>query len=429
MSFFGSLYDWVYRMAYSQPPHNAQYGYRWQAGQGVPATLGTFDPAATPPGVYVAFMGDHLEDSLDPFGRDPGEPGTVYPQPVAVLPAVTNLVNSVARNPPPNETGWTHPPAGRLADIGGFLAYGATCLDLLDQTAAGHTLLTTLSSAPHATFIKSTLRQGGNQTVVGAGAQDWMVDALTRAAKAYSSGAPVPANEVNAAVPLQYAHIPGVLAKWNQLAADMNAAPLYTLFQAAGASPPHYLYSFFRFRNRRLTGADLRNWCSSGGFGAFDATLRGMTTRRPDGVQLRDMFLVALCVALYPVAPRGPGLQASISFSVRNEFINVQGAPDFRPPAIGLAHELMHALHYTRGSSPGYDFKTYSTTAAELMFTGIGPSATEPLNENAIRAQWAALNPPIDPSNQWANPVPRLVYEPPVPPETPAFMRESMNCL
>ena len=40
------------------------------------------------------------------------------------------------------------------------------------------------------------------------------------------------------------------------------------------------------------------------------------------------------------------------------------------------------------------------------MFAGIGPSATDPVNENAIRAQWAAIAVAIDPRNVWAVPAP-----------------------
>src|SRR5438874_1630859 len=109
MSWFGSFYNFVYSAVFPQRPPNAQYGYRWQAGQGVPATLRTFAPSPGP-GVYVAFMGVHLDGSLDPFAGDPNAPGAVFPRPQSVLPAVTNLVNSVARNPPPNEDGWTDPP-------------------------------------------------------------------------------------------------------------------------------------------------------------------------------------------------------------------------------------------------------------------------------------------------------------------------------
>ena len=86
------------------------------------------------------------------------------------------------------------------------------------------------------------------------------------------------------------------------------------------------------------------------------------------------------------------------------------------------------ARHYTAGTSPGYDINHFTTTTAELMFAGIGPSATDPVNENAVRAQWAAIGVPIDPSNVGP-------FRPSDSPtshrssQTPATMRSAMHCL
>ena len=417
------LSSYLYNAVFPQPAQGTVYGYRWQPGQGVPPALALIDPNTAGPGVYVVFTGALLDNMTDPFGWGVPAPGPVFVAPAVAPASVTNLVTSVARNPPPGEPGWANPAAGRLADIGGFLAYVATCLNLLNQTAAGNTLLTRLTGTAYTVFISPGLMS--NQTF--AANQDSAVDTLTHAVRNYAAGGPVPTAEINAAVQARYAAINGALAKFNQLATDMNNAPLYSLFVAGAAFTPTYLYSYFRFRGQRLTGQNLMNWCSPGGFGVFDATLRGMTAPRPDGVALRDIFLLALCVALYPAVPLGAGTGAGVKFFVQNVDDNLIGSPTFRPPAIGLAHELMHAMHYTRGSSPGYDINHFSTTTAELMFAGIGPSATEPVSENAIRGQWAGL--PVDPSNVWAAPVQRAVYEPPAPGQTAATMRGLMHCL
>ena len=420
-----SLGGYLYNVVYPQPAPGTVYGYQWQPGQGVPAALQRIDPNTVGPGLYVVFIGALLDIMTDPFARvGPPAPGPVFVAPAMAPASVSNLVASVAHNPPPGEPGWTNPAPGRLADIGGFLAYVATCLDLLNQTAAGAALLTRLRSTAYTVFISPALLS--NQTF--AANQDNAVDSLTRAARTYAAGGPVPSAAINAAVQTRYAPINGTLARFTQLATDMNNAPLYSLFVAGGAFTPTYLYSFFRFRGQRLTGQNLMNWCSPGGFNVFDTTLRGMTAPRPDGVALRDIFLLALCVALHPSVPRGIGTGAGVKFMVQNVDDNVIGAPTFRPPAIGLSHELMHAMHYTRGSSPGYDINHFSTTTAELMFAGIGPSATEPVSENAIRGQWAAL-PAVDPSNAWAAPAQRTVYEPPGPGQTAATMRAQMQCL
>ena len=39
-----ALYDLAYNLVYPVTPAYAAYGYRWQQGQGVPATLEVYDP-------------------------------------------------------------------------------------------------------------------------------------------------------------------------------------------------------------------------------------------------------------------------------------------------------------------------------------------------------------------------------------------------
>jgi hypothetical protein len=423
-----ALYGYLSNMVYPRPPAGAGYGFRWQAGQGVPAALNIYDVAggAVPAGLYVVFTGSLLDNMTDPFGRvGIGAPGPVFAAPGAPSAALTNLVNSVARNPPPEEPGWANPAPGRLADIDGFLRYGANCLNLINQTAAGAQLLNGLSAGAFPVFISPGLMS--NQTF--AGGIDGAVDTLTKGAKEYAQGGPIPGALIDAAVKARYVGIGGLLGKYNQLAADMKAAPLYSLFVPGANFQQNYLNARFRFRQAPLTGQILMNWVSPGGFAVFDATLRSMSAPQQDGVIMRDFFLLAMCVALYPSAQPGPGAGAGVKFYVQRHGDNLLGSPSFRPPAIGLAHELMHARHYTRGSSPGYEINHYSTTAAELMFAGIGPSATDPVSENTIRAQWAGIAGPVDPSNLWAPPVQRLVYEPPGPGQTARTMRLAMHCI
>jgi len=417
---------YLYNLVYPQPAQGTVYGFQWQAAQGVPGAIQQVVPATAAPGLYVVFRGDHLDGMVDPFGRGPGGPGPVFAANGAAATAVTNMVTLVAHNPPPGEGGWTNPAAGRIADLGGFLAYVAFCLDLLDHTVAGNQLLTRITTSGQTVFISPALM--GNQTF--AASIDNAVDVLTRAARDYAQGGAVPSALINAAVLAQYGHLGVPAAQFNQLAADMNNAPLYTLFQTAAASPPTYLLNHFLYAGLPLAGADLLAWCGAGGLPAFDLAVRGMTVPGVDGVPVRDMFLLALCVALRPVVANGPGTGAGINFYTQNDNDNLIGSPDFRPPAIGLCHELMHAMHYTAGTSPGYDINHFTTTTAELMFAGIGPSATDPVSENAIRAQWPPVGLAPDASNTWAGgPLARLVYEPPPIGTTPAQMRAAMHCL
>lgn len=50
------------------------------------------------------------------------------------------MVRQVACNPLEDETGWSDPPPDLLADLIGFLGYGASRPDLINQVA-GNTLL------------------------------------------------------------------------------------------------------------------------------------------------------------------------------------------------------------------------------------------------------------------------------------------------
>lgn len=80
-----------------------------------------------------------------------------------------------------------------------------------------------------------------------------------------------------------------------------------------------------------------------------------------------------------------------------------------RPPAIGLAHELIHAEQaaYGRmidGRAPnGPESKHSGSTAAkevdirELGAVGVPPYDTYPFSENKIRAQWK----PVQPERKW----------------------------
>lgn len=422
--FVRGIGSYVYDLVYPQPPSNAAYGFRWRRGQGVPNALTIYDLNAddVPPGVYVAFTYAMLEPMIDFFGQTSGV-GTVYPRPGAPSAAVTAMVGRVRRNPPPNEADyWANVPQSRLRDLSGFLAYTANCLDLIDQTAAGHQLLQTLDGGRYAVFISPAAL--GNQT---SGAADAMTNDITRIIIAFESRQPIDAAAVRSMIEQKYADVRGTLAKYNRLADEMNNLPLCSLFVDEANFRRSFLYSFFRFRGRRFTGQNLVNWLSENGFAAFNGELRAFA-RTEQGVLVRQYFLMAMAMLLHSASPAGAGAGAGIKFNVRRENDNDPGDPSFRPPAIGLSHELMHAMHYTRGTAAGADFGHFTTTAAELLFVGITPFQNEPVTENAIRAQWHTVANP-DGSNAWPNPTQRTTYEPPGPQQTPEELRGAFHCI
>ena len=237
------------------------------------------------------------------------------------------------------------------------------------------------------------------------------MNTLARGLVAYNSNnGSLPKAAINAAVQAQYAHIPGDAGKYQQLAADLNAAPLYTLFEPASTPCQRTLTRTSTTTASRSTTTTCLPGSAGPGNPGFNAALQGMNGRGANGVIPREAFLQALTVALLPSTTAGPGNPPSINFDTADKDKNHHADPGFRPPAIGLAHELMHAWHYTRGTSPGLDYNDYSTTAAELRFTGIGPLAIDPVSQNIVRGQWAGV--PGPDRRHLAHPVQRLVYNP-----------------
>jgi hypothetical protein len=413
----------VYELVYAKPPLGAAYGYRWQPGQGVPNALTTYDvrSSTVPPGLYVAFAGTALDPAKDFFGRAAGH-GPVFVASAAVSAALSNLVTSVARNAPTGEASWwRYPNQVRLRDVDGYLSYVALCLNFINQTAAGQQLVTDLVTNP----VRTTFITPGMFNMTRGGGDNG-VTTLTEGLAHYAQrdGA-IPSATIDAAVQATYGN--NGLAGYNQLAAAMNAAPLYTCFDTEANFQPAYLQNTFLYNGSPLAGNDLHAWVNATDNGAFDAALQSMA-RRPDWVLPLQFFLLALDMTLLPAALPGPGNGAAVNFSTQNAGINDLNNPRFRPPAIGLAHELMHAWHYTRGRSPGYDSGQYDTTAAELKFSGIGPYAGDPVTENAVRAQWAGVG-GLDQSNTWRAPAQRLVYEPLQPDQTAAEARKAYHCI
>ena len=58
-----------------------------------------------------------------------------------------------------------------------------------------------------------------------------------------------------------------------------------------------------------------------------------------------------------------------------------------RPPAIGLAHELIHALHAATGVDMWWVVKN-NHRLEEVITTGMAPYQYEEISDNKMRAQW-----------------------------------------
>ena len=104
----------------------------------------------------------------------------------------------------------------------------------------------------------------------------------------------------------------------------------------------------------------------------------------------------------------GSGSSSTINFNPDRTQIGSE-TWEKRPPAIGLAHELVHAAHAASGSirmNPVDDdnridasdpSKIVQQPAEEVRTVGIYPYDGEPYSENSIRSEWG----PVQPSRPW----------------------------
>jgi hypothetical protein len=145
-------------------------------------------------------------------------------------------------------------------------------------------------------------------------------------------------------------------------------------------------------------------------------------------VTLTEYFRLAMIVALRASSPPGPGSNSTIGFCTVHDPTNAQDLNRLRPPAIGLAHELVHALHNAAGDQPGDEFGAFTTTLTELLAVGLGPFQAEAVSENTLRAAWPPPGVALVLLDN--RPAPRRsVYEPPVAPETPETMRDQYHTI
>lgn len=118
----------------------------------------------------------------------------------------------------------------------------------------------------------------------------------------------------------------------------------------------------------------------------------------------KNHALVATLAALRAVSPSGGGSESSIGWNpYASNPLNLS-----RPPAIGLAHELVHAYYNGLGEQLGYDFGHPSTVLFEFLCVGLGPWDEAAISENSIRRHWYShavpLMPPVDKQNRKAMP-------------------------
>lgn len=92
---------------------------------------------------------------------------------------------------------------------------------------------------------------------------------------------------------------------------------------------------------------------------------------------------VTIAVAT-PLAPPNKGSGAVIGWSIDP----TSQANRERPPAVGLAHELVHAYFSVHGQQPGRDDSHWSTILFEYRCVGLGPWDGQAPSENSVRSEW-----------------------------------------
>jgi hypothetical protein len=432
------LFQFIYDLIWPPPappppnPQNSFYGFQYVPGNGAPGTL---DPVALTliqpgaAGLYVAFQCARLwNDCLRVAPPPPGPLAPVYDyvgspfMPLAPCAAVTNLIGQMQANPPAGEN-WAIPLATQI-DLTGYLRYATWCLNLINQTVAGTAQLTALRNSALQTVIAPFF--GGNSaTAYGAGVP---TDSVATTLRAFDqNGTPLDKAAIRAAIDQHYNGLGPGLPRYNQLAIDVYAMLTYSLFIDENLFVANILTGNFLYLGAAVSGADLMAWLSVGGFPNFEAWLLGNTV--VTGINLRRFFFMALSIVLQDSSAPQAGRSTEVSWNVLDWEQNNLLDPDWRPPAIGLCHELMHAYYNTAGTALGYDNNDYTYTPAELQATGIIPFGGNVVGENQVRAQWGGIVPAVpDPTNTPGVVIPgRTIYTAPVPPQTPVTLRNNGN--
>jgi hypothetical protein len=165
-------------------------------------------------------------------------------------------------------------------------------------------------------------------------------------------------------------HAPAVWGSYTWLQGQINAMPIPNMQGVPSVTP-----SFNIHGANWISAATLQAWVTNAA--QFPAPLVGPAAT--------DAVLV-LGAVLYPGTVANAGTHARVNWNAAN-----QSTLGYRPPYIGLAHELVHALHNQRGNQAGYDTNTTTGVLYEYLCVGLGPFAAEPISENTVRAGAAGI--------------------------------------
>jgi hypothetical protein len=368
--------------------------------------------AQSPEGLYVLVSPAVISNPAIFFENAMDQIGIIFPLPDApsknFVTAMKGVKDSRGRLVKDNKA--------LMRRLEGFLQYTNYCLNYIYATQTGQRLLSNLRENPHKTII--TPSNYHNQT--GGMSMCFVAEMVLTVNMNMSETQRTELIQILE----KRAKVQGLNAfQW--LANQINQMPLYSSYEDANAYPPEFLNN----RNMAVGAEDLQQWFNTGS--NCNLVINLQEARKIRKVPLLNFVKNAVITLLHAESPPGDGSHSIVSFDVRDwshnnfEDRNTNTLND-RPPAIGLAHELIHCYHNVRGDQPGINFGNYSTTLFELICVGMGPWADYPVTENAIRHEWPPANvwpPGGDDLNDRAVPQ-RTVYVAPGNDQVPADMRD-----
>ncbi len=150
---------------------------------------------------------------------------------------------------------------------------------------------------------------------------------------------------------------------------------------------PEYSFKGYKMAPVRITTDDVQQWFESEDPNHHIYKCLGPNVNKA----LRESLRLRIIISLYDGAPSNRGGGSSLNFDPNY----MGGANNHRPPAIGLAHELIHSYYFICGRQIGTDFGKYSTMLFEYLCVGIGPwwnksprNGRNNIHENNIREEW-----------------------------------------
>jgi hypothetical protein len=274
----------------------------------------------------------------------------------------------------------------RLTLVQGYLEYANKCLNLINATETGRGLLAALVGT----------NKNVNIFPGHMGNQNSVLDFPT-AVCAVTNEILVAGVGSGARTALQRLPVDEGADRYNALANAVNTMPLYSIFQTPQYRDTGFLTHAAAVKGPAalVTAEQIKS--------LFETTPKLLITERlqaqsegeestlVDGISLTQYKMNAIIATLYPYTDPSTGSSSFINFCIVDE----SSRPADRPPAVGLAHELIHAYYSAKGTQIGFQADDCSTTLYELLATGLEPfqsGTTYPYSDNRLRAEWSAVS-------------------------------------